>query len=86
MSNDDIAGKLCNALDDFFAQYSHLLKQDCYAVAVSGGPDSMALVGALYRRCVQADKLLHVITVDHGLREGAKQEAQQVGELSLIHI
>lgn len=50
------------------------------AVAVSGGGDSMALV---HMMCVWADsagKKIHALTVDHGLRENAREEAEQVGK------
>lgn len=48
------------------------------AVAVSGGGDSMALVRMLSRLYV--DKIIHALTVDHGLREGSAAEAAQVGQ------
>ncbi len=47
------------------------------AVAVSGGPDSMALA-QLCVDCAAAQHPLHILTVDHGLRPEAKDEAQQV--------
>ena len=50
-------------------------------LAVSGGPDSLALMmlAAKWRENGGADSL-SVATVDHGLREGSKAEAEQVGE------
>lgn len=45
------------------------------AVGVSGGPDSMALVHALGQVMVN----VRAITVDHGLRPEAAEEAVQVG-------
>ncbi len=50
-------------------------------LAVSGGPDSLALMhlAALWRDA-GASTPLFVATVDHGLRENSAQEAQQVGE------
>jgi tRNA(Ile)-lysidine synthase len=49
-------------------------------LAVSGGPDSVALM----RLCASLGKLhdvgkLHAATVDHGLREGSLDEAERVG-------
>ncbi|PJB70135.1 MAG: tRNA lysidine(34) synthetase TilS [Alphaproteobacteria bacterium CG_4_9_14_3_um_filter_47_13] len=49
------------------------------AVAVSGGPDSLALCHALAHASVV--KSLHVLTIDHGLRLEAAQETRQVGEM-----
>jgi len=45
------------------------------AVAVSGGPDSMALAWLLAQRGP-----VHALTVDHGLRPEAGAEAAQVGQ------
>jgi tRNA(Ile)-lysidine synthase len=51
-------------------------------LAVSGGPDSVALMllAAEWTRGKTAPPLLHVATVDHGLRSGAHAEAEQVAE------
>jgi tRNA(Ile)-lysidine synthase len=61
-------------------------------IAVSGGPDSLALMRLAWRwREAGAGKsvALHVATVDHGLRENARAEAVQVGrwarDLGLNH-
>ncbi len=47
------------------------------ALAVSGGPDSMCLA-QLCIDCAAARHPLHILTVDHGLRPEAADEAQQV--------
>lgn len=50
------------------------------AVAVSGGPDSLALLHMLsYQAEVSTE--VHALTVDHGLRDGSYDEARQVGEI-----
>jgi tRNA(Ile)-lysidine synthase len=51
------------------------------AIAVSGGPDSLALAGLMARWAAEfAPKLcLHALSVDHGLRAESAQEAAQVG-------
>jgi tRNA(Ile)-lysidine synthase len=51
------------------------------AVAVSGGPDSMALLSLLSTHLSQyPDAKIHALTFDHGLRDESRVEAQQVGE------
>lgn len=53
------------------------------AIAVSGGPDSMALLYALnsVRESCQLD--IHALTVDHGLRAESRDEAEMVGQYCL---
>ena len=67
-----------DCLAKFFTQNKSLLDENQYAVAVSGGPDSMALLQALTKYCDTHQKELHAITVDHGFREVAKTEALNV--------
>lgn len=50
------------------------------AVAVSGGPDSMALLWLLSKWAEKRNIRLHAYTVDHGLRAESAQEARSVGE------
>ncbi|MGI9463971.1 MAG: tRNA lysidine(34) synthetase, partial [Aestuariivirgaceae bacterium] len=83
----DAALDVCEA-DALFASlsgYSHLI------VAVSGGPDSVALMRLMSGwagRCASAPELT-VVTVDHGLRAASGEEAAQVGRwagaLGLAH-
>ncbi|MGD9502654.1 MAG: tRNA lysidine(34) synthetase TilS [Methyloceanibacter sp.] len=54
------------------------------ALAVSGGPDSLALMLLAMRwreECADGPKL-SVLTVDHGLRAGARAEAEGVGRMA----
>ncbi len=50
------------------------------AVAVSGGPDSMALAKLLADWAVDQKIRLHVLTVDHGLRKESAAEAKMVAK------
>ncbi|KQT55159.1 MULTISPECIES: tRNA lysidine(34) synthetase TilS [unclassified Aureimonas] len=61
-------------------------------LAVSGGPDSMAMLWLAAENKVELSRLgieLHVATIDHGLREAAIHEAEEVarvcGALGLPH-
>jgi tRNA(Ile)-lysidine synthase len=50
--------------------------------AVSGGPDSMALLGCLWELAPRLRLTLEVVTVDHGLRPEAAREIAMVQERS----
>ncbi len=54
------------------------------ALAVSGGPDSVALMHAMARwvKTLKQAPELSVLTVDHGLRPSSREEAEQVGCLA----
>ena len=59
------------------------------AVAVSGGPDSMALLTMLAEWVGNRGVTLNALTVDHGLRSESAREAAQVagwcGKLGIAH-
>ncbi|MBI2233904.1 MAG: tRNA lysidine(34) synthetase TilS [Micavibrio aeruginosavorus] len=63
--------------------FSRLFKKTpaAIAVAVSGGPDSMALLHMLsiYFAAQKKKPQIHALTVDHGLRPESAAEARQVG-------
>lgn len=65
---------------NWFKTHPTLALEKRYAVAVSGGPDSMALAHAIIQIAHDDDKEVFLITVDHGLREEAKEEAQMVAK------
>jgi tRNA(Ile)-lysidine synthase len=54
------------------------------ALAVSGGPDSVALMqlAARWRTGLANGPQISVLTVDHGLRAGSREEAEQVGYIA----
>ena len=68
--------KSCEALTalDLLAPYNSLL------LAVSGGPDSVALMLLAAQWAGRAERRIAVATVDHGLRAGSCAEAETVGE------
>lgn len=49
-------------------------------LAVSGGPDSVALMLLAARWSLRGKRQIAVATVDHGLRPGSCEEARRVGE------
>jgi tRNA(Ile)-lysidine synthase len=51
-------------------------------VAVSGGPDSLALLHSLVRLAPELDLTLHVAHFDHRLREGSASDAAFVGRVA----
>lgn len=71
-------------LQDRFNQkldsFSELSAGKRLAVAVSGGSDSMALALLVRKWAVENTVDLEILTVDHGLRRAAKQEAITVGK------
>lgn len=66
------------------ALFSPYAKMSCLALAVSGGPDSMALLwlAAKWRAGRKTGPALIVLTVDHGLRPQAKAEARLVARMA----
>ena len=70
-----ISSSEADALFARFAQFPRL------ALAVSGGPDSLALMllVARWRDARRNSPALSVLTVDHGLRPGSREEAELVG-------
>src|SRR5471032_2020834 len=64
--------------------FSDLKNLPALVLAVSGGPDSTALMvlAARWRKSLKAKPKLIAVTVDHGLRKEAKREAAAVGRLA----
>src|SRR4051812_35988836 len=62
------------------AAHDLLHRGDRVVVAVSGGPDSMALLHALWELRARLGLTLEVAAVDHGLRADARREVDLVGE------
>lgn len=60
-------------------------KPKSLAVAVSGGSDSMALLTLMHAQAKAGGIPVCAVTVDHGLRPEAKQEAQTVADHCAAH-
>ncbi|MBR1175128.1 tRNA lysidine(34) synthetase TilS [Bradyrhizobium sp. KB893862 SZCCT0404] len=88
MSDDDNSPISARTAKQLFAA---LKGAPALVLAVSGGPDSVALMwlAARWRRSLARGPLLTVVTVDHGLRPEAAREAREVkrlaAELGLPH-
>ena len=84
MSGDAPAGEL-----DPLALFACAGAPRCALVAVSGGPDSMALLHLAARWRDRGGPLIEAATVDHDLRPGSRAEAEAVAlwadELNIPH-
>ncbi|WP_027545574.1 tRNA lysidine(34) synthetase TilS [Bradyrhizobium sp. WSM2254] len=81
MSDDDNSPISVREAKQLFAK---LKSAPALVLAVSGGPDSIALMwlAARWRRSLARGPLLTVVTVDHGLRSEAAREAREVKRLA----
>lgn len=69
---------------DARALFAGFARLPAVVLAVSGGPDSMALLWlmARWRRARKTGPTLHAVTVDHGLRRESAVEARAVARLA----
>src|SRR4030081_585463 len=83
MADDDDAPISVPQAKDLFA---HWKAAPALVLAVSGGPDSLALMwlAARWRRALSRGPRLIAVTVDHGLRSEAAREARDVKRLARI--
>lgn len=69
--------------DDFekiLNRHVGVINMPAFAVAVSGGPDSMALAWLVSHYGLKHNKKIYAYTVDHGLRPDSAIEAQTVAD------
>ena len=66
------------------ALFAPLARFSRLALAVSGGPDSVALMQIVARWIGTLEEApeLSILTVDHGLRPGSREEAERVGAMA----
>ena len=90
MSKKNSSVNLKNSFKDFkdlsiiflnFKKKLDSLKKKQYTVAVSGGPDSLALVALTKAYSYKKKIKFHYVLVDHNLRKNSAQEAKQVQNL-----
>ena len=81
MPNDDNSPISAQEAKRLFADWRGV---PAVVLAVSGGPDSIALMwlAARWRRALARGPRLTAVTVDHGLRPGAAAEAREVKRLA----
>ncbi|WP_322516316.1 tRNA lysidine(34) synthetase TilS [Rhodopseudomonas palustris] len=81
MSGNDEAPISAREASDLFADWKAV---PAIVLAVSGGPDSLALMwlAARWRKARKRGPALFVVTIDHGLRPEAAREARSVKQLA----
>ena len=79
MSDDDNSPISAREAKRLFADWT---KAPALVLAVSGGPDSVALMwlAARWRRSLARGPRLIAVTVDHGLRPEAAREARRLAD------
>ena len=64
-----------------FQNRLNLLNKKKYLVAVSGGPDSLALVALTKVYGYSNNAKFHYVLIDHGIRKNSNKEAKKVKNL-----
>ncbi|MBL6786081.1 MAG: tRNA lysidine(34) synthetase TilS [Candidatus Pelagibacter bacterium] len=73
-----------NDLSDIFLKFKHkldALKKNKYVVAVSGGPDSLALVALTKAYTFLRKTKFYYVLINHNIRKNSNLEAQKVKKL-----
>jgi len=66
---------------NFRSQLDTLAKKKTFLVAVSGGPDSLALCALSHTYLIEKKNKVFFVLVDHGIRTNSSNEAQKVKNL-----
>ena len=66
---------------NFKSQLEISIKKNTFLVAVSGGPDSLALSALSYAYSIENKSKVFFVLVDHGIRKNSSKEAQNVKSL-----
>jgi tRNA(Ile)-lysidine synthase len=66
---------------NFRSQLNTSIKKNTFLVAVSGGPDSLALSALSYVYSIEKKTKVFFVLVDHGIRTNSSKEAQNVKNL-----
>jgi tRNA(Ile)-lysidine synthase len=66
---------------NFRSQLNTSIKKNTFLVAVSGGPDSLALSALSYTYLLEKKTKVFFVLVDHGIRANSSKEAQDVKNL-----
>jgi len=66
---------------NFRSQLNTFVKRNTFLVAVSGGPDSLALSALSHAYLIEKKTKVFFVLVDHGIRENSSKEAQNVKNL-----
>ena len=66
---------------NFRSQLNTTIKKNTFLVAVSGGPDSLALSALSYNYSIEKKIKVFFVLVDHGIRANSSKEAQNVRNL-----
>ena len=66
---------------NFKSQLEISIKKNTFLVALSGGPDSLALSALSYAYSIENKSKVFFVLVDHGIRKNSSKEAQNVKRL-----
>ena len=66
---------------NFRSQLNTFVKRNTFLVAVSGGPDSLALSALSQAYLIEKKTKVFFVLVDHGIRKNSSKEAQNVKNL-----
>jgi len=73
--------KISLIYSNFRSQLVSIVKKNTFLVAVSGGPDSLALSALSHNYLIEKKNKVFFVLVDHGIRANSSKEAQNVKTL-----